>query len=705
MFNQFKEFIQLKSYTLRFSILSIFVILLIISMTSLIWLMYVRATNNITFFAFDLMKQVSTNVFTNIDHEFDAVEKKNKSAAIVLSSDVIDLNVIKNNEIYSYANHILENEGPLFPLLKNLVWVDPKGNVVIANKKKDGSIGLEEIYYYKNTTYHHFIYKNSLTNTFKLVDAPSTNYDPMKRPWYIETIKNRKTTWLDVYHYYFTHELGISVVTPAISKDGKILGMIKFDIGLEFIRKLIEDVKFSPHGVIFIVTKSGKLIAYPHIIQYKNKEVMNIHQLENRPWIVASYDYFIKTGQPSFKIEVNNNQYLVSYNSFATIGNNKWFVAAVAPQDDFISGLRSTRRISSLFGLLILITSIIVVSSVISRVVKPMKKITNEIDKIKNFELINTPKIVSRITEINAVAEALYSMKKGLRSFQKYIPASLVRDLIEAGDEAQTGGVKKYLAIFFSDIRNFTSIAEASDPQKLAMRICDYFDVVSSIITKQNGTIDKYIGDSVMAFWGAPLDVDNPCHKAATAALLCMTQLTILNSLWENENKPVFLTTIGMHFGEAVVGNFGSSERLSYTTFGDAVNLASRLQDLNRYFGTHIIVSEAVYQIIKDQFTLRMIDCVTVKGKEEAINIYELICGNNQQAGYDIDAYKIAFSKGFSAYKNMCWEEALIHFKDCKSIYKEDVVSTLFVARCEKYKLAPPSENWHGVWHLDKKPV
>lgn len=334
-----------------------------------------------------------------------------------------------------------------------------------------------------------------------------------------------------------------------------------------------------------------------------------------------------------------------------------------------------------------------------------MKSITKEIDKIKNFELTNTPQIVSRIKEINSVAAALYSMKKGLRSFQKYIPATLVRDLIEAGEEARTGGVKKHLAIFFSDIRNFTSIAETSDPQKLAMRICDYFDVISTIITKQHGTIDKYIGDAVMAFWGAPLDVDHPCHKAATAALLCIKQITLLNQLLETENKPAFFTTIGIHFGETVVGNYGSTERLSYTAFGDSVNLASRLQGLNQYFGTKIIVSESVYQIIKDQFILRMIDCVAVKGKEEAINIYELISENNTHIDYDIDAYKIAFSKGFSAYINKNWDEAVMHFKDCQSIYKEDVVSSIFISRCEKCKITPLPENWNGVWHLEKKPV
>lgn len=707
MLNRLIEFIKVKSYTLRFSILSIFVILLIISMTSLIWLMYVRATNNMIFFAFDLMKQISSNVFSNIDKEFNDIEQKNKAVAKVINSGVIDLhtNVLSNQEMVRYANHVLENEGSLFPILKNFFWADQYGNIVLAGKSKTGSIRTETIYHINNKTYHNYFEKIPLSDVFKITEAPPTNYDPRLRPWYIEAVKNRKTNWIDVYHYYFSNALGVSVVTPVISKDKKIIGVIKFDIGLEHIRKLIENIKFSRNGVIFIITKAGKLLAFPYLVQYKNKDIMNIHQLAKRPWIIASYDHFVKTGQTRFMFEFDDNTYLASYHSFAKIGDSEWFVATVAPQDDFVYGLRGTRRLSIFFGLIILMASILVVSSIISRVVKPMKSITNEIDKIKNFELTDTPKIVSRIKEINSVASALYAMKKGLRSFQKYIPASLVRDLIEAGNEAQTGGVKKQLAILFTDIYNFTSIAETSDPQMLAIRICDYFDVLSTIISKQNGTIDKYIGDSVMAFWGAPLEIDNPCHKAALAALRSLKQITILNNLWKNENKPVFITTIGIHFGEAVVGNFGSTERLSYTAFGDAVNLASRLQALNRYFGTNIIVSEAVYKIIKDEFVLRMIDCVTVKGKEEAINIYELIDENSDDIGYDINAYRMSFSRGFSAYKNMDWDQALMYFKDCISIYKEDVVSLLFIGRCEKYKLNPPPSSWRGVWHLDKNPV
>src|SRR5262249_16466960 len=159
--------------------------------------------------------------------------------------------------------------------------------------------------------------------------------------------------------------------------------------------------------------------------------------------------------------------------------------------------------------------------------------------------------------EISYIATALYLMKKGLRSFQKYVPAVLVRQLIESGEDARIGGIKKPIAILFSDIMNFTSITEKTNPELLTQYLCEYFDELSRIILFQRGTIDKYIGDAIMAFWGAPMPEEEPCQKAAKAALLCFKRLNELNLKWESEGRPVFNTRVGIHLGDAIVGNLG----------------------------------------------------------------------------------------------------------------------------------------------------
>jgi adenylate cyclase len=335
-------------------------------------------------------------------------------------------------------------------------------------------------------------------------------------------------------------------------------------------------------------------------------------------------------------------------------------------------------------------------------VVRPLKKITADIVRIKNFDLSGDLRVNSRIKEISYIADALTSMKKGLRTFQRYIPRTLVRQLIETGEDARIGGVKKPLAILFSDIKDFTTIAEQVDPYELTPHICDYFDALSQIIVLNNGTIDKYIGDAIMAFWGAPQHVDEPAIFAARTALRCIARSTELNNQWQMEGKPIFYTRIGIHLGDAIVGNLGSSERINYTAIGDTTNIASRLEGINKFYGTQIIVSDSVYQNIKDHFVLRMIDRVAVKGKQIYTDIYELIAETRDEVSFDLERYMVVFGKGFTAYKNSYWDEAIHHFRKCLEIYPEDTVAQVFINRCMHFKIHPPIA-WTGVWQLHEK--
>ena len=242
-----------------------------------------------------------------------------------------------------------------------------------------------------------------------------------------------------------------------------------------------------------------------------------------------------------------------------------------------------------------------------------------ETENIKEFNLDGEIKINSRIKEVINLKDAIHSMKIGLKLFQKYIPKVLVRQLIESGEDIRIGGVRKKLAIFFSDIKNFTTISEKTDPNLLMLQMGEYFEALTQIIINEKGTIDKYIGDSIMAFWGSPLPDVNPCHHAAKAALRCQKKLDMLNAQWANKGNNTFYTRIGIHTGDAIVGNVGSTERFSYTAIGDSINVASRLEEINKNYKTKIIVSDAMYEEIKDQFILRMIDCVVVKGRSQSI--------------------------------------------------------------------------------------
>ena len=169
---------------------------------------------------------------------------------------------------------------------------------------------------------------------------------------------------------------------------------------------------------------------------------------------------------------------------------------------------------------------------------------------------------------------------------------------------------------------------------------------------------------------------------------MCKQRLIELNAKWELEGKPVFYTRIGIHEGMAIVGNLGSPERLNYTVIGDVINIASRLEGLNKVYHTQIIVGDTVYQNIKNQFVLRMLDCVAPKGKATHDFIYELIAMDRKEVLFDIDKYNMLFAKGFAEYKRQSWDQAIEYFNQCLQVYPQDFVASIFITRCQQFKLS-----------------
>jgi adenylate cyclase len=329
--------------------------------------------------------------------------------------------------------------------------------------------------------------------------------------------------------------------------------------------------------------------------------------------------------------------------------------------------------------------------------VKPIKKLAAETEKIKNFNLDSDIPIKSKIKEVIYLRDAIRSMKIGLKLFQRYIPKVLVRQLIESGEDIRVGGIRKKLVVFFSDIENFTTITEKTEPNQLIIQMSEYFEELTQIIINEKGTLDKYIGDSIMAFWGSPLPVRRPCHHAANTALRCQLKLNELNAIWTKKGNSVLLTRIGIHIGDAIVGNLGSSERLNYTAIGDSINIASRLEEINKNYKTKIIVSDTVYEEIKDQFILRLIDCVVVKGRTQSCHIYELLGNDIQKIEFDLVAYIPLFNQGFLAYKQQRWTDAIIAFTRCLEIYPKDTIAPIFIIRCQHFKSEPPASGWDGT--------
>jgi adenylate cyclase len=262
-------------------------------------------------------------------------------------------------------------------------------------------------------------------------------------------------------------------------------------------------------------------------------------------------------------------------------------------------------------------------------------------------------------------------------AFSSYLSPVLLNKLIQEPERLALGGEKKELTIFFSDIRSFTSISETMDPQRLIKFLNRYFTPMSDIVLKHEGMIDKYIGDAVMAFYNAPLDVKEHAASACRSALEMMDELEALNKTFKSEGLPEIEIGIGLNTAEVVVGNMGSAKRFNYTVIGDGVNLASRVEGLNKVYGTHILITEFTKACIGDEFLTRELERVKVKGKEEAVMLYELLKDTpaNRELCQKYDA-------AMRVYKNGKVDEAVHAF----AVLKDDSVSGYFVKMFEKDK-------------------
>jgi adenylate cyclase len=313
----------------------------------------------------------------------------------------------------------------------------------------------------------------------------------------------------------------------------------------------------------------------------------------------------------------------------------------------------------------------------------------------------------------NVVLVSLYRVlveekeKRKVRSaFGQYLSPEVIRRLLV--NPRLVEPKKTDVTVMFSDIRGFTTISEKLDAQELALFLNQYLSDMTRIVFKANGTLDKYIGDAVMAFWGAPFEEPGHAAKACNAALDMMKRVRELQKQWEAEGKPRLEIGIGLNTGVASVGNMGSTLRYGYTALGDAVNLSSRLEGLNKDYGTHIIVNETTYEAAKDDgFFFRELDVMRVKGKLQPVTIYQLVGRKDEFTAKGMgEALRLQleqFARARALYRNRKWREAQEAFQSFLEVWPGDGPSRMYYKRCQEYINDEPPADWDGVFVMTHK--
>jgi adenylate cyclase len=707
---------KVKTFRVKHVIVFINVISLVFSAGIILSSMWISSAKNARELSEALILEIQGSITNRLINYFDPVAEMNSRIAYLIGTHFTAPLEDKEGEkkLFSYYEEILRTN----PQVKMAYYSDTRGDLMMLNRMTDGSFSkrmvrndgknISTVWDHANVAYYGN-YSNSV------LDA-SEGYDPRKRGWYEIARDQRRSAWTPVYLFATDHLPGFTSVVPLYDNDGILSGVSSLDITVDEISRFLATIQTTPGTKIALVDSAYNLVGFQaktdadldklftETVDANGISVFDVRTLDMFP--DEDVRYILRQtlhGGGGLQAVKYGGRLYRSVLTPTTIGNGlELSIGIIIPEDDIIGNVKRNLAYVTIFSVSILIIIIIISSLFSNSIAKPMQVLSEEMAKIRNFQLDSDVDISTTLVEIVNMHDAFEGMRMGLKNFKRYVPSDLVAQLINKDIEAKIGGEKRELSIFFSDIANFTSISEKMAPEDLVQQLSIYFENVSKIILENKGTIDKYIGDSVMAFWGAPRQSDNHAEMACRSAVTIQTILHTIFRKWTKNGKEPFYTRIGIHTGEVVVGNTGYEERLNYTVLGDPVNLASRLEGVNKVYGTRIIVSENTWAQCKDMFEFRRLDKISVKGREEGIMIYELYAHKDE---IEKPLWKLFsfYETGLKHYFNRNFTEAFKYFNAILKYRSTDGPSKVMRARCLRYHSAPPPKDWNGTFVLSSK--
>jgi adenylate cyclase len=382
--------------------------------------------------------------------------------------------------------------------------------------------------------------------------------------------------------------------------------------------------------------------------------------------------------------------------TFRALGHTQgWIAAIVVPEDHYTRDLRALRDRFVMIDALGALVALVGGGLLLVGVRGGLRRLLATTARMREFELAADPRPAA-LRDVDEVVQGLERAKTAMRAMGKYVPMDLVRELYASNKEPELGGELRELTVLFTDLRGFTDLAETIPPDALARALGHYLDAMTEAIRATGGTIDKFIGDSVMAIWNAPGHVEDHATRACRAILACEEATAKLYASPAWKGLPPLVTRFGVHTDRVMVGHFGAPARISYTALGDGVNLASRLEGLGKQYGVTRIVSEAVAQGAGGAFALRKLDRVAVKGKSRAVLVYELLGPRDAARAPIVAAYEAAL-EGYFARR---FDDAIAQLDPHCA---HDSASRVLVDRCRAFLAEPPPADWDGSWVASSK--
>lgn len=515
------------------------------------------------------------------------------------------------------------------------------------------------------------IFRNSPSQEWIKIKEDTSSYDPRIRPFWKTGQKTVHGAWTDPYHFARSKQKGYSYVLGQVGSNG-ISGFWAVDFEINVLSSFLEKLDIGQRGIITILDEEGSVISESesHTPRKESSQMQDV------------WKQFQKMNQIEGYIEKDRRIFF--FDRFPRSSEIPWTLVTIIHESDFLGPIRKTVLKSFFWGLIPCILFVMLSGIFFGKISNRLKLIAYRIDRFGRLSFEADLEVRSWIKEISMMEKALRRMKVGLKSFSKYVPMDLVKRLLLSGKSASLGGEKKEISILFADLAQFTSLAEKKETDEVVKILEHFLDAATKEVHKQNGIIDKFIGDCVMAIWGAP----DPQSDHALRA--CRMALSLKKTLKTTPFR------CGINSGEAMVGNLGSQSRMDYTAIGDSVNLAARLEKVNKIYDTQIVIGPATAAAVKEELLVRRLDSVVIRGRESHVEVYELRSFKKDADEKLIKGFQ-CYEEARTHYEAKAFSEAIVLFqKTIDLLGGQDIASTLFIKSAEHYKKNGPPEGFSG---------
>jgi class 3 adenylate cyclase/ABC-type nitrate/sulfonate/bicarbonate transport system substrate-binding protein len=410
------------------------------------------------------------------------------------------------------------------------------------------------------------------------------------------------------------------------------IGCASVNITMDVLSRFLNEHRTSLRSTTLIADRhNGKIIAFPNEqkgvrVENGKLKIATLADIDDPDVREASRQHAgADTDNLVFRSPANGEDLIAAFANFPDGFGQPWQVITLTPIDDFVGTLKATNRLIMVVIVILTMIELFFIYFASSRLSRPVEQVAEQLQAIESLRFDVPVARPSNIREIARLETAASLLRSSLQSFSSFVPLDIVRQLVKSGIPLTLGVEPRFLTVFFSDLENFSTHSETVAPDDLLVQISTYLEQVSGAISEEGGTVDKFIGDGVMAFWNAPVQRPDHVLRACAGALRAARRMERVNDAWEAEGRPRIRIRIGLNCANVLVGNIGSSSRLSYTALGDGVNVAARLEGINKQFGTTICISDSIFERAQDEILARPLKRVQVKGRKTEFMIYELL--------------------------------------------------------------------------------